>query len=162
MSFTNRKCDECLKEYSADNRNLQRGWGKCCSKSCSAKKREKSKPSYNLETVERNNRIRAGKMTSYDFLSLPPHRQSYLLDVAQISISKNTFSKLTQTQQINYNYKRFGVDAPSIVCGSGMIQGFTSEGYRIMDGIAYDEFDCPVYNYDNCKLEDDFGWDSHK
>jgi hypothetical protein len=26
-------------------------------------------------------------MTSDDFLSLPPHRQSYLLDVAQISIS---------------------------------------------------------------------------
>jgi hypothetical protein len=38
-----RKCDYCDKEYNADNRNLKRGWGLCCSKSCAAKKREKQK-----------------------------------------------------------------------------------------------------------------------
>lgn len=36
-----RNCDFCKKEYQADNRNLKRGWGLCCSKSCAAKKREK-------------------------------------------------------------------------------------------------------------------------
>lgn len=35
-----RKCDHCKKEYEADMRNLKRGWGLCCSKSCAAKKRE--------------------------------------------------------------------------------------------------------------------------
>lgn len=50
-----RKCDNCGKEYNADERNLKRGWGLCCSKSCAAKKREKSKPSYSPKRVERNN-----------------------------------------------------------------------------------------------------------
>jgi len=39
----NRKCDWCGKEYNADQRNLNRGWGLCCSKSCSAKLREHKK-----------------------------------------------------------------------------------------------------------------------
>ena len=46
------------------------------------------------------------------------------------------------------NQKKFGMDAPNIVGGSGRIQGITSEGYRIMDGIAYDEWDEPVYRVD--------------
>ena len=46
------------------------------------------------------------------------------------------------------NTKKFGCDAPNVCCGSGKIQGITSEGYRIMDGIAYDEWDEPVYNVD--------------
>jgi len=28
-------------------------------------------------------------------------------------------------------------------------QGYTSEGYRIIDGVAYDEFDDPVYSVDH-------------
>jgi len=55
MSYIKRNCDNCNKEYLADTRNLNRGWGLCCSKSCAAKKREKAKPSYNKETVARNN-----------------------------------------------------------------------------------------------------------
>ncbi len=35
-----RKCDVCGKVYLADTRDLKRGWGFCCSKSCAAKKRE--------------------------------------------------------------------------------------------------------------------------
>lgn len=54
-----RKCDYCGKEYEADSRNLKRGWGLCCSKSCAARKREQSKPCYSKERVERNN-IRRG------------------------------------------------------------------------------------------------------
>ena len=46
------------------------------------------------------------------------------------------------------NYKMFGVDAPNIIGGSGRISGITSEGYRIMDGIAYDEWDDPIYHVD--------------
>lgn len=43
MSTTQRNCDYCQKKYFADNRNLKRGWGLCCSKSCASKKREKEK-----------------------------------------------------------------------------------------------------------------------
>jgi len=59
MAYITRKCDNCGKEYEADTRNLNRGWGLCCSKSCAAKKREKSKPGYNPKRVARNNAMRA-------------------------------------------------------------------------------------------------------
>lgn len=55
MSFTKRKCDVCDKEYYADNRNLRRGWGLCCSKSCASKKREMSKSTYDPKRVKMNN-----------------------------------------------------------------------------------------------------------
>ena len=45
-----------------------------------------------------------------------------------------------------FNQKRFGVDAPNIIGGSGKVTRITSEGYRVMDGIAYDEFDEPIYD----------------
>lgn len=91
-----RNCDNCGKEYDADSRNLKRGWGLCCSKSCAASKREKNKPDYNPERVKRNN-IRRG----------------------------------------NWN---------NIEGYSGKVTGYTSEGYRIIDGVAFDEFDEPVYD----------------
>lgn len=122
MSYTTRNCDNCGKKYKADNRNLKRGWGLCCSKSCAAKKREMSRPDYNPFTVERNNRIRSGKMTKEDFENLPHSRKIYL------------------------NQKRFGRYAPNVIGGSGIITGITSEGYTIMDGVAYDEYDDPVYD----------------
>ena len=53
-----RNCDNCKKEYEADERNLKRGWGLTCSKSCAASKREKSKKGYNHERVRRNNALR--------------------------------------------------------------------------------------------------------
>ena len=88
-----RKCDHCNAEYLADKRNLKRGWGLCCSKSCAAKKREMSKPGYDPERVTANNARRA-----------------------------------------NWN--------------KNSIKGYTSEGYKVIDGVAYDEFDNPVYNID--------------
>lgn len=60
MGYTKRKCDICGKEYMADNRNLKRGWGLCCSKKCAAKKRERSRPDYDSEKVRYNNLKRAG------------------------------------------------------------------------------------------------------
>lgn len=63
MSKTKRKCDLCNKPYLADDRNLKRGWGLCCSKSCSAKKRERLKPSYNPERVAYNNKKRKGLLS---------------------------------------------------------------------------------------------------
>ena len=60
MTTTKRNCDNCGKQYQADNRNLKRGWGLCCSKSCAAKKREMSRPDYNPERVKYNNLKRAG------------------------------------------------------------------------------------------------------
>lgn len=50
-----RKCDVCGRAYTADPRNLKRGWGLCCSKRCAAKKRERSKPGYNRVIVAKNN-----------------------------------------------------------------------------------------------------------
>jgi hypothetical protein len=51
-----------------------------------------------------------------------------------------------------YMATRIDLNAPNIVGGSGRISGYTSEGYRIMDGVAYDEFDEPMYNVD---MDDD-------
>jgi hypothetical protein len=113
-----RNCNNCGKEYLADPRNLKRGWGLSCDKSCAASLREKSKPSYNPKKVAMNNFKR----------------------------------------EIGYFG---GGNAPNVVGGSGIITGYTSEGYRIMDGIAYDEWDDPVYNVGDVD-EDERGWDSHK
>jgi len=57
-----RNCDNCGKEYEADMRNINRGWGLCCSKSCAASKREKSRPDYDPKVVAANNykRIHGG------------------------------------------------------------------------------------------------------
>lgn len=65
ISFTNngtgfRDCDNCKKTYKVDMRNIKRGWGLCCSKSCAGKKREMSRPNYNENRVRRNNARRAG------------------------------------------------------------------------------------------------------
>ncbi len=54
----NRNCDYCKKQYLADLRNIKRGWGLCCSKSCAANKREKNKPNYNPLIVALNNERR--------------------------------------------------------------------------------------------------------
>ena len=48
MAIIKRKCDNCGKEYNADTRNLRRGWGRCCCKSCAAQLREKKKERYPL------------------------------------------------------------------------------------------------------------------
>lgn len=55
MGAIKRKCDNCGKEYNADTRNLRRGWGRCCCKSCAAQLREKRKPGYNPKRVAINN-----------------------------------------------------------------------------------------------------------
>jgi len=70
MSYVKRNCDNCGDEYKADTRNLNRGWGKCCSKSCAAKLREKTKPGYNPERVARNNERRANWVeTGRDYMA---------------------------------------------------------------------------------------------
>lgn len=104
-----RLCDDCEKPYYADKRNLKRGWGLCCSKSCAASKREKSKPDYGPNHVERNN-IRRKYWNVTD-------------EHGNIPIPPSVIPK-----------------------GSQVVSGYTSEGYRIMDGTAYDEFDEPVYD----------------
>ncbi len=50
-----RNCDNCGEKYTADDRNVKRGWGLTCSKSCAASKREKSKKSYSPAKVAKNN-----------------------------------------------------------------------------------------------------------
>jgi hypothetical protein len=92
-----RKCDNCGIEYESDERNVKRGWGLCCSKSCAASKREKSKKGYNPKRVAKNN-VRRLFWNGLGIESKPIRR--------------------------------------------------TSEGYRVVNGVAYDEFDNPVYNVD--------------
>lgn len=55
MATIDRKCDNCGRTYKADTRNLKRGWGRCCCKSCAAQLRERSKPGYDPKRVQRNN-----------------------------------------------------------------------------------------------------------
>jgi len=95
-----RKCDVCDSEYNADERNIKRGWGLCCSKSCAAKKREMSRPGYNAAKVDFNNFRRANWISG-------PHSRK------------------------------------------------TSEGYSIRDGVAYNEFDEPMYNIEEHIFSDD-------
>lgn len=60
-----RNCDICLKPYTADPRNIKRGWGLCCGKSCAAKKREMAKPGYDVCRVLENNIRRANWVDGY-------------------------------------------------------------------------------------------------
>ncbi len=55
MATIKRNCNNCTAEYSAKTADVARGWGLCCSKSCAASLREKSKDGYNPERVEANN-----------------------------------------------------------------------------------------------------------
>lgn len=99
-----RNCDNCGKEYESDERNVKRGWGLCCSKSCAASKREKSKSGYSPNRVAKNN-IRRLFWNGLGYDNKPIHR--------------------------------------------------TSEGYIVRNGVAYDEFDEPIYdinvNEDACE-----------
>ena len=47
-----------------------------------------------------------------------------------------------------YMSSRYDYLKPSVVGGVNKFQGYTSEGYRIWDGVAYDEFDEAIYNVD--------------
>lgn len=132
-----RKCDNCEKEYDADERNLKRGWGLCCSKSCAAQRREKQKPGYNPAIVADNNARRANWN------------------------SIENLENMTASQKSRWNYKKWGMDAPNVIGSSGIITGITSEGYRIMDRVAYDEWDDPVYNVTGEEDEgDSMYWDN--
>lgn len=42
MAYVTQNCANCGRPFQADTRNLARGWGKCCSKSCAASLRERS------------------------------------------------------------------------------------------------------------------------
>ena len=44
-----RGCDCCGQSYIAKTENLRRGWGRCCSKSCAAKIRERNKKAANYK-----------------------------------------------------------------------------------------------------------------
>jgi len=119
-----RNCDNthCGKEYEVDMRNFNRGWGRCCSKSCAAKVREMSKPGYDPKRVAINN-------------------------VRRVNWNKpRSLAAMSDSQKAKYNDINFGEQAPNIVGTSGIISGYTSEEYRIMDGVAYDEFDEPMYD----------------
>lgn len=41
MAYVTRICEHCGRPFQADTRNIARGWGRCCSKSCAAALRER-------------------------------------------------------------------------------------------------------------------------
>ncbi len=49
---------------------------------------------------------------------------------------------------------------PMNTLATGKFQGYTTEGYIIFNGIAFDEFDEEVYRVD--EFDDDQSWDAHK
>mgnify|MGYP005888001585 FL=1 len=55
---------------------MKRGWGLCCSKSCAAEKREKSKPGYNPRRVALNNIRRE----NWNYEPYDPDRERHFLD----------------------------------------------------------------------------------
>lgn len=61
-----RKCDLCWIWYEADERDLNRGWGLCCSKSCAAKNRERK------ETKTKRGVIMQIKREPEDFVTRKP------------------------------------------------------------------------------------------
>jgi len=127
MSYIWRTCnlEGCEKRYQAKTADLARGWGRCCCKGHAAKLREQSKPGYDPDRVKRNN-IRRANWNNSD--NVPEHVKE------------------------QRNRKRFGRDAPNVEHTSGIISGISSEGYRVMDGTAYDEFDDPVYGTELCDM----------
>lgn len=60
-----RACDYCGNVYIVDKRNLNRGWGLCCSKSCAASKREFEKKSSKTKQAEQYDRIDNDNWTDY-------------------------------------------------------------------------------------------------
>ena len=48
----------------------------------------------------------------------------------------------------NFMASRYDHLKPSIIGGVEKFQGYTSEGYRIWDGVAYNEWDKAVYDVD--------------
>lgn len=50
----------------------------------------------------------------------------------------------------SYMASRYNHLKPSVVGGAEKFQGYTSEGYRIWDGVAYNKWDEPVYTVDEC------------
>lgn len=48
----------------------------------------------------------------------------------------------------NFLANKYNHLKPNVVGGVEKFQGYTSEGYRIWDGVAYDEYDEPIYDID--------------
>ena len=113
-----RNCDNCGKEYIADMRNIRRGWGLCCSKSCAAILREKNKPGYDPERVKRNN-IRRKNWNKNQV------------------IDSNHYGDYTG-ERTSEGYKIFGTTA---------IDEFGDPVYDVGDG-EYDEGDSEYWNKD--------------
>lgn len=76
-------------------------------------------------------------------------------NTSRISPASKAFMESDKGKRI-INQKFFGEDAPNIYGSSGRISGITSEGYRIMDGVAYDEFDDAIYHVDICDCDGGF------
>ena len=60
---------------------------------------------------------------------------------------RNNITRISPSSRA-YMASRYDYLKPSVVGGVNKFQGYTSEGYRIWDGVAYDEFDEAIYNVD--------------
>ena len=96
MSHTKRSCNFCNKKYLADNRNLKRGWGLCCSKSCAAKNREKKKRNIepkHTETIILKTSKGYKKISgpSYDSFNCPSYDDDFIEDCNGWDSHKDNF-----------------------------------------------------------------------
>lgn len=59
---TTKNCHQCRKEFTPDKRNLNRGWGLCCSKSCATTLRNKLNRMPNSELTKELRDLRLSQL----------------------------------------------------------------------------------------------------
>lgn len=62
LKKTTKNCHQCGEEFTPDNRNVNRGWGLCCSKSCAATLRNKLSRMSNSELVKEVRDLRLAQL----------------------------------------------------------------------------------------------------
>jgi len=91
-----RGCDCCGQSYVAKTADIRRGWGRCCSKSCAAKLRERSNKStnYKRSTVQKSQHDAAIKQRNellaalYEIIALPKHpMRKKAVEIAEAAIT---------------------------------------------------------------------------
>lgn len=107
-----RNCDNCGREYEADDRNVKRGWGLCCSKSCAAQKRERERNVSEVdEAAEMLNESVPDKVRLKWALQQLGKQLSHIQEledtVKQLNIEKNELLELTKEERKEIKKNRF-------------------------------------------------------
>lgn len=82
--------------------------------------------------------------------TVTPEKRNNTTRISPASAIWSASRRLRQHKRNSYS----DIMRPLNDCATGQFQGYTSEGYRVYNGIAFDEFDERVYNVD--PYEDDY------